>query len=134
MAAARLIRFLSTCEARKTSTRRGRIGTSSPVLGLRPTRRPFWRTAKLPKVDVAKPEHVVGKTTVESIQSGCYFGYVALVDGLVSRMKREMGEPVRVLATGGLATVIAGETQTIEEVDENLTLDGLRILYERNRY
>lgn len=93
----------------------------------------FSRTAKLPKVDVARPEHVVGKSTVESIQSGCYFGYAALVDGLVSRMKKEMGEPVRVIATGGLATVIARETETIEEVDEHLTLEGLRILYERNR-
>jgi type III pantothenate kinase len=93
----------------------------------------FARTAKLPKVDVARPEHVVGKSTVESIQSGCYFGYVGLVDGLVSRMKAEMAEPVRVIATGGLATVIAGEAAAIDEIDENLTLDGLRILYERNR-
>jgi type III pantothenate kinase len=93
----------------------------------------FARTAKLPKVDVGKPEHVVGKSTVESIQSGCYFGYVALVDGLVARMKKEMAEPVRVIGTGGLATVIAGETASIEEVDENLTLEGLRILYDRNR-
>ncbi len=93
----------------------------------------FSRTAKLPKVDVARPEHVVGKSTVESIQSGCYFGYAALVDGLVSRMKKEMSEPIRVIATGGLATVIAKEAAAIQEVDENLTLDGLRILYERNR-
>ena len=93
----------------------------------------FTRTAKLPKVDVGRPEQVVGKSTVESIQSGCFFGYVGLVDGLVSRMKREMESPVRVIATGGLATVIAGEAASIEEIDENLTLDGLRILYDRNR-
>jgi type III pantothenate kinase len=93
----------------------------------------FSRTAKLPKVDIARPEQVVGKSTVESIQSGCFYGYVGLVDGLVSRMKKEMEAPVRVIATGGLATVIAGEAATIEDIDENLTLDGLRILYERNR-
>jgi len=92
----------------------------------------FSRTAKLPKVDIQKPEVVVGKSTVESIQSGCFFGYVGLVDGLVSRMKKEMAEAVRVIATGGLATVIACEAASIQEIDENLTLDGLRILYERN--
>lgn len=92
----------------------------------------FSRTAKLPKVDVARPERVVGRSTVESIQSGAFFGYAALVDGLVERMKAEMRTDARVIATGGLAPVIAREAASIEAVDENLTLDGLRILYARN--
>ncbi len=94
----------------------------------------FAHTAKLPKVDVARPEVVVGRTTVESIQSGAFFGYVGLVDGLVRRIKAEMAEPAaKVLATGGLAPVIAADAETIDEVDEYLTLEGLRLLYERNQ-
>jgi type III pantothenate kinase len=92
----------------------------------------FSRTAKLPKVDLARPERVVGRSTVESIQAGAYFGYVALVDGLVTRMRAEMGGPVAVLATGGLASVVAEDTTCIEAVDADLTLEGLRILYDRN--
>ena len=94
----------------------------------------FQRTAKLPKVDVARPARVVGRSTVESIQSGAFWGYVGLVDGLVRRIIDEMAESeVRVLATGGLAPAIAADSQTIQEVDEHLTLDGLRILAESNR-
>jgi len=93
----------------------------------------FQRTAKLPKVDVARPERVVGRSTVESIQSGAFYGYVGLVDGLVQRIREEMNEPeLRVIATGGLAPVIAIDSSTIEDVDEHLTLDGLRILAETN--
>ena len=94
----------------------------------------FRHAAKLPKVDIARPAHVVGQSTVESIQSGVYFGYVALVDGLVRRIRAEMNaDPVRVIATGGLAPIFRGDAETIEIVDEGLTLEGLRLLHELNR-
>lgn len=93
----------------------------------------FRSAAKLPKVDLAQPPAVVGKSTVESIQSGTYFGYVGLVDGLVRRMKAEMAaDPIRVIATGGLAPMIVQDAETIEEVDEGLTLEGLRLLHALN--
>jgi len=93
----------------------------------------FQRAAKLPKVDFFRPKHVVGKSTVESMQSGAYFGYVALVDGLVDRMKAAMGDnDIHVIGTGGLATEIAQQTQSIEIVDEHLTLAGLRLIHELN--
>ena len=91
------------------------------------------RAAKLPRVEIAKPRNVVGRNTVESIQSGILYGYVSLVDGLVERLTKEMGEDVAILATGGLAGVIASESATIEKVDQNLTLEGLRLIFERNR-
>lgn len=94
----------------------------------------FDRTAKLPRVDLARPSRVVGKSTAESIQSGVYFGYAALVDGLVRRIKQEMkDDPVRVVATGGLAPVLAEATETIETVDATLTLEGLRLLHIMNQ-
>jgi type III pantothenate kinase len=84
-------------------------------------------------VEVCKPPFVVAKNTVNSIQSGLFFGYVGLVDGIVERMKKETRDDPLVVATGGLATLIANETQTINEVDPDLTLEGLRILYLRNK-
>lgn len=93
----------------------------------------FTRTAKLPRVDIARPPSVIGRNTVQSIQSGLLFGYVGLVEGMVARFRAELGPDMRVVATGGLAALIARETPVIEIVDPWLTLHGLRIIYELNR-
>lgn len=93
----------------------------------------FQKTAKLPKVELIPPKRVIGKNTVNAIQSGIIYGYSGLVDGIVKRMKPELGgEKVKVIATGGLAELIAQNTETVETVDKLLTLEGLRLIYERN--
>jgi len=93
----------------------------------------FQRASKLPRVELLKPEAVIGKNTVASMQSGIVYGYVGLIDGIVNRMKEEMGDDPFVVATGGLAQFIAAESETIDEVDEYLTLKGLRIIYSKNK-
>jgi type III pantothenate kinase len=92
----------------------------------------YRHAAKLPRVEVDRPPQVVGRNTVASIQSGLFYGYVGLVDGIVGRMSGECGFPVKVVATGGQARLIAKASSTIEEVDELLTLAGLKLLYDLN--
>ena len=93
----------------------------------------FHRAARLARVDIRRPSRVIGRNTAESIQSGLFHGYSALVEGLVRRALEELGEDAPVVATGGLATVFRDELPFLEAVDPDLTLTGLRILWERNR-
>ncbi len=93
----------------------------------------FARAARLPKTEIAKPPHVLGRNTVQTMQSGLVYGYACMVDGMVARLTAEMGYPCACLATGGEAALIESESSAIQEVDEHLTLDGLRILYARQR-
>jgi type III pantothenate kinase len=93
----------------------------------------FERTAKLPRVELTRPPSVIGRNTSHAMQSGLLFGYVGLVEGMVARFKVELGAEARVIATGGLAEVIARETEVIDIVDPWLTLSGLRIIYGLNR-
>jgi type III pantothenate kinase len=93
----------------------------------------FTRTAKLPRVELERPERTIGTNTVASIQSGLFWGYVGLVDELARRCKRELGGSVRTVATGGLARLIGSACEEIDAIDEFLTQAGLRILWDLNR-
>jgi type III pantothenate kinase len=93
----------------------------------------FARTALLHRVELVRPKSVIGKTTTGALQSGLLFGYAGMVDAMVQRIRGELGEGARVIATGGLAHRVASESTTIERVEPFLTLEGLRLLFEKNR-
>ena len=93
----------------------------------------FNRTAQLPRIDLKRPPSVIGRNTVHAMQSGIIFGFVCLVEGMVDRFRQFLGENMKVIATGGLAEIIADETDIIDIVDPFLTLEGMRIVWEMNR-
>lgn len=93
----------------------------------------FQRTAKLPRIDLVKPKKVIGRNTVDSMRSGLVYGYIGQIDGIVRRIKAELGSEAFVVATGGLAELLAEDSETIKKVDPLLTIEGLRIIYKRNR-
>ena len=93
----------------------------------------FQRAARLPRIEVRKPERVIGTTTVKSMQAGLFWGYVDMVEGLVRRIREELGGAAIVVATGGLASTVAPETTLVDHVDGELTLRGLRIVWDRNQ-
>jgi len=93
----------------------------------------FTRTARLPRIELVRPPHTIGKNTVHAMQAGVILGYTSLVEGLVSRITKELGAKPKVIATGGYAHVIAKETSVIEVVNRHLTLYGLQLIYDLNR-
>jgi type III pantothenate kinase len=93
----------------------------------------FTRAAKLPRIDLQRPPSVIGRNTVHAMQSGLIFGYVSMVEGMVARFRSELGREMKVIATGGLAEVVAQETKVIDIIAPWLTLDGLRLIWELNQ-
>jgi len=93
----------------------------------------FERAAKLYPVELTRPAAAIGKNTVSALQSGLLFGYVGLIEGMVARFKKELGGAAKVVGTGGWAELVASETEAIDVVDPDLTLHGLRLIYEANR-
>ncbi len=107
-------------------------GAIAPGLGIA-AEALFRRAARLYRVELARPKSAIGRNTVAAVQSGLIFGYVGLVEGMVARFKRELGSEAKVVATGGYAELLAPETSVIDVIDPNLTLTGLRLIYEMNR-
>jgi type III pantothenate kinase len=93
----------------------------------------YLKTAKLPQIEIVKPQHVIGRTTVTSMQSGLYFGYIGLVSNIIAKLKQELGTQCKVITTGGFASIIINEIEAVDGHEPYLVLDGLRILYEKNR-
>lgn len=93
----------------------------------------FQRAARLPRVEFARPERLVGKSTIESLKSGIFYGYVGMVEGIVKKLREDSGPEVKVIATGGVAALIGEDCPSIDEVDEFLTLEGLKLIYGINR-
>lgn len=106
-------------------------GAIAPGIGIS-TEALFTRAAKLPRIELVKPPTVIAKNTVNGMQAGIVYGFVGQVDGIVQRMQRELGEKPYVVATGGLAELIAADSETIQKVDPWLTLEGLRMIYLKN--
>ena len=107
-------------------------GSICPGIGIA-TEALVQRTAKLPRIELKRTDSVICRNTIESMQAGVFYGFVGQVEGIVARMRRELDMSARVVATGGLAVVIAPATKAIDVVEPMLTLEGLRIIYERNR-
>ncbi|MGQ9672127.1 MAG: type III pantothenate kinase [Candidatus Aminicenantales bacterium] len=93
----------------------------------------YLKTAKLPRIEISKPKRAIGRTTVASMQSGLYFGYVGLVNNIIAEIKKELGPNAKVISTGGSATLIVPEVKAIDSYEPHLVLEGLRIIYDRNR-
>ncbi|PKM81387.1 MAG: pantothenate kinase [Firmicutes bacterium HGW-Firmicutes-14] len=107
-------------------------GAIAPGIGIS-TEALYTRAAKLTRIELVKPRTVIGKNTVSSMQAGIVYGFAGQTDGIVARMKKEMGGKAYVVATGGLAELISQESEQIDRVNPDLTLEGLRIIYERNK-
>jgi type III pantothenate kinase len=107
-------------------------GAIAPGIGIS-TEALYSKAAKLPRIEIARPDHIIGKNTVCAMQAGILYGYVGQVEGIVSRMKAQSSTKPTVIATGGLATLISKESNVIDVVDPFLTLKGLRLIYNRNR-
>jgi type III pantothenate kinase len=107
-------------------------GAIAPGLGIA-AEALFQRTAKLPRIELARPPAAIGKNTVHAMQSGLLFGYAGLVEGMVARYRAELGAHMKVIATGGMASLVAAETDVFDAVDPWLTLDGLRMVWEMNQ-
>jgi type III pantothenate kinase len=92
----------------------------------------YLKTAKLPRIEIVKPKKAIGRTTVASMQSGLYFGYIGLVNNIIAEIKKELGEKTKIIATGGFAAQLAPELKAVDHHEPHLVLEGLRIIYERN--